>query len=127
MSRTKKESNRTDELLDELLLEYRTPEAILGKEGLLKQLSQRLIERALAGELSHHLKPDPLSPEESNESDHPRPNSRNGYSKKTVQSQHGEMELSIPRDRRGEFEPVLVPKHQRRLAGLEHPRHQCPA
>jgi putative transposase len=117
MPRTKKEPNRTDELLDELLLEYRTPEDILGKEGLLKQLSQRLIERALAGELSHHLKPDPLPPEETNESG--RPNSRNGYSKKTVQSQHGGMELSIPRDRRGEFEPVLVPKHQRRLAGLD--------
>jgi putative transposase len=119
MSRTKKEANRTDELLDELLLDYRTPEDILGEGGLLKQLSQRLIERALAGELSHHLKPDPSFPEAANETDPPRPNSRNGYSKKTVQSHHGEMELSIPRDRRGEFEPVLVPKHQRRLAGLD--------
>jgi putative transposase len=62
MSRTTKEANRTDELLDELLLEYRTPEDILGDGGLLKQLSQRLIERALAGELSHHLKTDPFPP-----------------------------------------------------------------
>lgn len=119
MSRTKKAPNRTDELLDELLLDYRTPEDLLGEEGLLKQLSQRLIERALAGELSHHLKPAPLPTEETNDSARPRPNSRNGYSKKTVQSQHGGMELSIPRDRNGEFEPVLVPKHQRRLAGLD--------
>jgi putative transposase len=119
MSRTKKEPNRTDELLDELLLDYRTPEDILGEGGLLKQLSQRLIERALTGELTHHLKPDTLPPKGANQSEQSRPNSRNGYSKKTVQSQHGEMELSIPRDRNGEFEPVLVPKHQRRLAGLD--------
>ena len=46
-------------------------------------------------------------------------NSRNGHSKKTVQSNHGEMELSIPRDRQGSFEPVLVPKHQRRIAELD--------
>ena len=109
MSRTKKAPNRTDELLDELLLDYRTPEDLLGEGGLLKQLSQRLIERALAGELSHHLKPAPLPTGETNDSACPRPNSRNGYSKKTVQSQHGGMELSIPRDRNGEFEPVLVP------------------
>jgi putative transposase len=119
MSRTKKEPNRTDELLDELLSDYRTPDDILGEGGLLKQLSQRLIERALTGELNHHLKPDTSPPEGANQSEQSRPNSRNGYSKKTVQSQHGEMELSIPRDRNGEFEPVLVPKHQRRLAGLD--------
>jgi transposase-like protein len=119
MEKTKKEPNRTDKLLDELLLDYRTPDDILGEEGLLKQLSQRLIERALSGELNHHLKPDPSPPEGAKQSEQSRPNSRNGYSKKTVQSQHGEMELSIPRDRNGEFEPVLVPKHQRRLAGLD--------
>ena len=47
------------------------------------------------------------------------PNSRNGSSKKTVQSEDGELDLSIPRDRRGSFEPILVPKHQRRIAGLD--------
>lgn len=119
MARKKQETNRVDEMLDELLADCQTPEDILGESGLLKQLSKRLIERALAGELNHHLKsetheidnPDPASP--------PRSNSRNGYSKKTVQSDQGEMELAIPRDRKGEFEPVLVPKHQRRLAGLD--------
>ncbi|MEM9009272.1 MAG: IS256 family transposase [Cyanobacteria bacterium P01_F01_bin.86] len=117
MPRKKKPSNRVDELLDELLADDHSPEAILGESGLLKQLSKRLIERALAGELSHHL---------ASESDTPSfpaasspANSRNGYSSKTVQSTHGAMELSIPRDRQGSFEPVLVPKHQRRLAGLD--------
>jgi transposase-like protein len=119
MARSKKESNRTDELLDELLLEYRTPEDILGESGLLKQLSQRLIERKLAGELTRHLKTDVLPRDEPIENERCGSNSRNGYSKKTVQSQYGVIELSIPRDHKGEFEPVLVPKHQRRLAGLD--------
>ena len=119
MSVMKNQRDRVDELLDELLAEHQTPEEILGESGLLKQLSQRLIERSLAGELSHHLniqaetraEVDPLESEPAN--------SRNGYSKKTIHSQHGEMELSIPRDRNSSFEPVLVPKHQRRLAGLD--------
>ena len=54
MARKKKQPNRVDELLDELLVDYQSPEDILGKSGLLKQLSKRLIERALAGELNHH-------------------------------------------------------------------------
>jgi hypothetical protein len=56
MAWKKKESNRVDEMLDELLTDCQTPEDILGESGLLKQLSKRLIERALAGELNHHLK-----------------------------------------------------------------------
>ena len=76
------------------------------------QIKKRLVERALAGELDGHLKSDSLDKEAA-------PNSRNGSSKKRVQSEHGELELSIPRDRNGSFEPVLVPKHQRRIAGLD--------
>jgi transposase-like protein len=110
MARKKQEPNRVDTLLDELLEDHQTPEEILGESGLLKQLTKRLIERALAGELSHHLK---------HPAEEEKRNSRNGYSKKTVQSNHGEMELSIPRDRQGNFEPVLVPKHERRIAGLD--------
>ena len=110
MPRKKQEINPVDVLLDELLTEYQTPEEILGESGLLKQLTKRLMERALAGELKHHLE---------NQEEETRRNSRNGHSKKTVQSSHGEMELSIPRDRHSSFEPILVPKHQRRIAGLD--------
>lgn len=46
-------------------------------------------------------------------------NSRNGYSKKTVKSKLGEVELNIPRDRNGEFEPKIVPKYQRSVNGIE--------
>jgi putative transposase len=110
MPRKKQELNRADELLDELLSDCQSPEAILGESGLLKQLTKRLVERALAGELNHHLN-------DSDDSD--SRNSRNGHSAKTVQSEHGELELAIPRDRQSTFEPVLVPKHQRRLSGLD--------
>ena len=110
MTRKKQDPNRVDALLDEPLEEHQSPEEILGESGLLKQLSKRLIERALAGELKAHLK---------EQAEAGQNNSRNGHSKKTVQSNHGEMELSIPRDRQGSFEPVLVPKHQRRIAELD--------
>jgi len=89
-----------------------TPEDILGKSGLMGQIKKRLVERALAGELNAHL-----NSESSDKS--ASPNSRNGSSKKTVTSTDGELELSIPRDRQGSFEPILMPKHQRRIVGLD--------
>jgi len=106
-------------LLDDLLADGQSPEEILGESGLFKQLSQRLIERALAGALNHHLKSESVELDDSTPERSPRSNSRNGYSKKTVHSNPGEMDLAIPRDRKGEFDPVLVPKHQRRSAGLD--------
>lgn len=105
MVRRKKEPNRVDEMLDELLLDCHGSKDILGESGLPQQLSQRLIERALSGELSHYLKQEVEADNESSGSSEGS-NSRNGYSKKTVQSRHGEMELSIPRDRNGDFEPI---------------------
>ncbi|PZO09768.1 MAG: IS256 family transposase [Leptolyngbya foveolarum] len=112
MTSQPKAKNRVDELLDELLADDHSPEAVLGQHGLLKQLSKRLVERALAGELSHHL----ATAADSEES---VSNSRNGHSKKTIQSEQGPLELAVPRDRNGSFEPVLVAKHQRRIAGLD--------
>jgi putative transposase len=75
MARRKKEPNRVDEMLDELLLDCYGPEDILGESGLLQQLSQRLIERALSGELSHHLKHEVEADNESSGSSN-RSNSR---------------------------------------------------
>lgn len=49
----------------------------------------------------------------------PTSNSRNGYSKKTVKSELGNVELNIPRDRNGKFEPIIVPKHERNITGIE--------
>ncbi len=115
MARKKIEPNHIDDMLDDLLADGQGPEDILGESGWIKQLSQRLVERVLAGELNHHLAQEETSPESTSG----RRNSRNGYSKKTVQSTQGDLELSIPRDRNGDFEPILVPKHQRRLSGLD--------
>lgn len=121
MARRRIEKTRADELLDELLEDYQDPEAILGKDGLLKQLSKRLVERALQAELGHHLKHEQPSDNVQVESQVEQTvrNSRNGYSAKTVQGDLGQIPLQIPRDRHSTFEPVLVPKGQRRLAGLE--------
>lgn len=121
MPRRRIEKTRADELLDELLEDYQGPEAILGKDGLLKQLSKRLVERALQAELGHHLNHEQQSNNVQVESqvEPTVRNSRNGYSAKTVQGDLGQIPLQIPRDRHSTFEPVLVPKGQRRLAGLE--------
>jgi len=103
----------TDKLLDELL-EGKEPEQILGKEGLLKDLTKRLVERALEGEMTHHLGYEPHSPAGKNSG-----NSRNGKTPKTVKSESGELEIAVPRDRNGDFEPQLVRKRQRRLPGFD--------
>lgn len=91
----------TDDLIDQLLQDYTTPEQILGEGGLLKQLTKRVVERTLSAEISHHLQ------QEANRAE-PVKNSRNGTSKKTSLSEHGSIPLDIPRDRQGSFESVLV-------------------
>jgi len=103
----------TENLLDELLA-GKTPEEILGKDGLLDDLTRRLVNRALEGEMTHHLGYAPHSPAGRHSG-----NSRNGKTTKTVKGKTGEMEISVPRDRNGAFEPELVKKHQRRLPGFD--------
>ncbi len=103
----------TDKLLDELL-EGKSPEEILGEDGLLDDLTKRLVERALEGEMTHHLGYPPHSPAGQHTG-----NSRNGKTHKTVKGKTGEMDITVPRDRNGEFEPQLVKKHQRRLPGFD--------
>ena len=102
------------ELLDELLREYEKPEDLLGEEGLFKQLKKALLERALGAELSDHLgyeKGDPAG--------RGTGNSRNGHSGKTVLTEDGEVDLAVPRDRNGTFEPAIVPKGERRFDGFD--------
>jgi len=99
------------ELLDELLSGLSKPEDLLCDAGLFRQLKKALMERALGGELTHHLgyeKGDPVGRGSGN--------SRNGHSSKTVLGEDGEIDLSIPRDRAGTFEPQLVLLHGRSLA-----------
>ncbi|WP_303900877.1 IS256 family transposase [Thiohalomonas denitrificans] len=105
---------KTDALLDELLKGCRTPEDILGEHGLLKRLTKRMVERTLEAEMSDHLGYEPHAPEGRGTG-----NSRNGKTKKTVQSDAGQFEIEVPRDREGSFEPQLVRKRQRRLDGFD--------
>ena len=102
------------ELLDELLQEYERPEDLLGESGILKQLSKALIERSLEGEMTHHLGYSKHSPEGKNSG-----NSRNGRNRKNVKTGQGEISIEVPRDRNGEFEPIIVKKEQRRFDGFD--------
>ena len=102
-----------DRMLDELV-KGKNPEELLGKGGVLKQLTKRVVERALEGEMTTHLGYEKNATEGKNSG-----NSRNGKSSKQVKADFGEMELEVPRDRNGEFEPQLVKKRQRRLPGFD--------
>src|SRR5205809_1764691 len=102
------------DLIDKLLGDYQKPEDLIGENGLLKQLTKALVERALNAELTHHLG------YEKNDADgRGSGNSRNGVSRKTLTGDFGEIEIEIPRDRVGDFEPKIVGKHQRRFTGFD--------
>ncbi|MGI2299472.1 IS256 family transposase [Candidatus Cardinium hertigii] len=82
------------------------------KGGLLKELSKRLIEKALESEMDNHLGYNKYSRSDSN-------NARNGPSSKQVITDNGVISVEVPRDRSSTFEPVLLPKRQRRIPGLD--------
>ena len=99
--------------LDELLVGKSTEEMV-GPDGLLKQFTKALLERAMKAELTHHLGYEKHEPGGRGSG-----NSRNGQSRKTVQGDFGAVEIAVPRDRNGSFEPKILPKHERRLAGFD--------
>ena len=101
-------------LVDELLVNYKKPEDIIGENGLLKQLTKALLERALSAELTEHVGYDKHDPAGYNSG-----NSRNGRSKKKLKGEFGEIELETPRDRNGSFEPAIVSKGQTRFTGFD--------
>ena len=103
-----------DELIDELLAGARTPEEITGPDGLLQRLTKRLVERAMAAELSEHLGYEPGQAPPGGVG-----NARNGMTAKTVHTGHGSVRVEQPRDRKGSFEPQIVRKHQRRFDGFD--------
>src|SRR5262245_28405252 len=87
---------------------------LTGEGGLLQHLTKRVIEAALDGEITDHLgyeKHDPAGKDGGN--------SRNGGRGKTVLTDVGPVEIVVPRDRDGSFEPQIVKKRQRRLTGVE--------
>lgn len=102
------------ELLDELLKDYAKPEDLVGEGGLLKQLTKALVERCLETEMDVHLNNPKYKTEKGARGDR-----RNGHSKKTIKGEFGQATLDIPRDRNGEFEPVIVKKGQTRFDGFD--------
>ena len=108
------DSTITPEVLDQLLANYAKPEDLTGENGLFKQLKKALLERALGAELTHHLgyeKGDPAGRGSGN--------SRNGVSSKTILTEDGEIEIGVPRDRAGSFEPQLIAKGQTHFDGFD--------
>jgi putative transposase len=102
------------ELIDSLLSGYQKPEDLLGENGLLKQLTKALVERALEAEMTEHLghgKHEAVS--------NPTGNTRNGKSRKTLKGDFGALPIEIPRDRHGQFEPQIIAKHQSRWTGFD--------
>lgn len=103
-----------NDLIDSLLANYKKPEDLIGENGLLKQLTKALVERALQAEMAEHLghgKHEAVTNSTSN--------ARNGKSRKTLKGEFGALPIEIPRDRDSSFEPQLIPKHQTRWTGFD--------
>jgi putative transposase len=103
-----------NDLIDRLLSDYKSPEDLIGENGLLKQLTKAVIERVLQSEMTAHLGHDKHAPVINGTR-----NARNGKSNKTLKGDFGELPIEIPRDRDGSFEPQLIPKHQTRWTGFD--------
>jgi len=103
-----------NELIDNLLKNYKKPADLIGENGLLKQLTKQLLERAMAAEMTEHVGYDKHDAAGNNSG-----NSRNGKSAKTIKGTFGELALETPRDRNGTFEPQIIEKHQTRFTGFD--------
>ena len=117
MAKKKTTSNRPrhdipEDVLDRILEQVDDPKDLLGADGLLRTLMGRLVERTLNTELTEHLGYSPGK-------ERPTANARNGTTPKTLLTEAGKVDVRIPRDREGTFEPQLVAKHQRRLTGFD--------
>jgi putative transposase len=103
-----------EKILDELIAGYKKPEDLIGENGLLKELTKRLLERAMKAELTEHL-----GHEKNKTVVNPQGNTRNGSYKKKVKGEFGEIDIEVPRDRDSSFEPVILPKGQGRFTGFD--------
>jgi transposase-like protein len=99
------------ELLDELVKGPMTPSEV---QDLMLAFNKALIERAMGAEMNMHLGYQPGQPKPPGQG-----NERNGASSKTVITDRGPVKIELPRDRNGSFEPILIPKHERRFTGFD--------
>ena len=112
MARKKQEKEKDiiDQLLDNINFKGLTQDEVVGQDGLIKQLTGRILQRALEAEMTEHLGYE----KNSNAGDNSG-NSRNGHTEKTVLLENQSATIEVPRDREGTFEPVIVPKHEKRV------------
>jgi len=113
MARKKKskEKDFIDQMLDTIDFRGLTQDEVVGQDGLIKQLTGRILQRALEVEMTEHLGYE----KHSNAGDNSG-NSRNGHTEKTVLLENQSAVIEVPRDRDGSFEPVIVPKHEKRVS-----------
>ena len=111
MKKQKQAKPISDDLIDTLLTQGQTAEDI---NGLLKQLTKAVLERAMQGELTAHLGYEKHDPSGNNTG-----NSRNGVTRTSLTGDFGEIEVEPPRDRNGAFEPQLIKKNQTRWTGFD--------
>jgi len=103
-----------DAAIDTLLKNYKTPEEIIGENGLLQQLTKAVLQRALQAEMTLHLGHEKHASVSNQEG-----NARNGTSLKTIKGEFGNMPIEIPRDRDSSFVPLIIPKGQTRFPGFD--------
>jgi transposase-like protein len=109
-TRKKPERDQWEDLLDQVNFKGLTQDEVLGPGGLVKQLTGRILQKALEAEMTEHLGYEKNSNEGDRSGD-----SRNGYTEKTVLTGNQEAVVKIPRDRNGTFEPQIIPKYQKRV------------
>ena len=121
MNRWRHEALRTGHAIERVVVAYkagmtldqllsgRDPKKVFSKDGLFDELKKALAERVLNAELDDHL---------DGEGAAGKANHRNGYSKKTVLTETSKIDIKIPRDREGTFDPKLIQRYQRRFPGL---------
>ena len=102
------------DVLDALMKDYKNPEYLIGENGLLKQLTKQLLERAMQAEMTEHL-----GYEKNASSNNQSGNVRNGSYQKKVKGEFGNLDITVPRDRDSSFEPAILPKGQSRFTGFD--------
>ena len=116
--KTAKEKDALDQLLDNIDFRGLTQDEVVGRDGLIKQLTGRMLQRALEAEMAEHL-----GYEKNSNSGDNTGNSRNGHTEKTVLLENQGATISVPRDRARTFEPMIVPKHEKRVPLFNDPMY----